>query len=48
MALVSEAAFVADFSEAFCGLSYFVACFLYAKVTDVLFRGHVEACFEFA
>lgn len=48
MALVCEAAFVADFCEAFGCLCNVVACFLDTKVADVFFGCHVEACFEFS
>ena len=48
MALVCEAAFVADLCEVFGGLDDVMAGFLDAEMTDVFFWCHVEACFEFS
>ena len=47
MALVCEAAFVADFCEAVGGLDDFMASLLDAEVADVFLWGHVETGFEF-
>ena len=48
MALIREAALVANLCEAVSSLDYLVAGFLDSEMTDVFLRRHAEAGLEFS